>query len=53
VNWQPEQWQQLDDMLYAARELAPRERATFLDEVCAGNESLRRLLGNARPLHVR
>ena len=37
----PERWQQLDDLFHAALERAPEERAAFLDEACAGDESLR------------
>src|SRR5436190_7280311 len=37
----PERWQQLNDLFHAALERAPEERAAFLDEACAGDESLR------------
>lgn len=38
----PERWAQLDKLFQAALERAPHERATFLDEACAGDESLRK-----------
>ncbi|HXG95124.1 MAG TPA: protein kinase [Blastocatellia bacterium] len=37
----PERWQQIDALLLAALERAPAERASFLDEACRGDESLR------------
>jgi serine/threonine protein kinase len=36
----PERWQQLDQLLDAALERPPAERAAFLAEVCAGDETL-------------
>jgi eukaryotic-like serine/threonine-protein kinase len=36
----PERWQQLSELFHAALERAPEERAAFLDEACAGDESL-------------
>jgi eukaryotic-like serine/threonine-protein kinase len=38
----PERWQQLDKLFHAALEREPEERAAFLDEACAGDESLRK-----------
>src|SRR5207244_45759 len=38
----PERWQQLDRLFHSALELKPTERAHFLSEACAGDESLRR-----------
>lgn len=38
---EPERWQQLEKIFQAAIERAPRERSAFLDEVCAGDNSLR------------
>jgi eukaryotic-like serine/threonine-protein kinase len=38
----PEHWQQLDQLFHAALERAPEERAAFLEEVCSGDESLRK-----------
>ena len=38
----PERWQQVKEALYAALEREPADRAAFLREVCAGDESLRR-----------
>jgi serine/threonine protein kinase/predicted ATPase len=37
----PDRWQQIDELFHAAVERAPHERAAFLDEACAGNDSLR------------
>ncbi len=36
----PERWQQIDEVLERALDLAPESRAAFLAEVCAGNASL-------------
>ena len=38
----PERWQQLDKLFHAALERAPDERAAFLDEACADDDSLRK-----------
>lgn len=38
----PERWQQLDALFHAALERKSVERAAFLEEACAGDESLRR-----------
>ncbi len=38
----PDRWQQIDELFHAVAERAPHERAAFLDEACAGNDSLRR-----------
>ena len=38
----PDRWQQLDKLFHAALEHGPEERASFLDEACAGDESLRK-----------
>ncbi|MGH9802144.1 MAG: serine/threonine-protein kinase [Blastocatellia bacterium] len=38
----PERWQQIDGLFHAAAARAPHDRAAFLAEACAGNESLRR-----------
>lgn len=35
-------WKQIDDLLDAALDLAPEKRLTFLDQVCAGDEALRK-----------
>src|SRR5271166_762384 len=37
----PERWLQIKDVLASALEIAPGERAAFLDRTCAGNSSLR------------
>jgi len=38
----PEQWEQIGQLYYEAKEIDPPGRAAFLDQACAGNESLRR-----------
>ena len=38
----PDRWKQIDDLLEAALERLPFERAAFLDSACADDESLRR-----------
>lgn len=37
----PERWQQVDEVLQAALDRSPPERASFLDEACAGDEDLK------------
>jgi serine/threonine-protein kinase len=37
----PERWQKLEELFHAALEHEPSTRAPFLDEACAGDESLR------------
>jgi serine/threonine protein kinase len=36
----PERWQQVEEVLQAALDRPPHERAAFLDQVCAGDEEL-------------
>ncbi len=36
-----ERWQKVDEILQAALDLQPNERAAFLDEACAGDDELR------------
>lgn len=36
----PERWQQVEEVLQAALDRAPQERAAFLNEVCEGDEEL-------------
>ncbi len=36
----PERWQQVEEVLQAALDRAPAERAVFLDQVCAGDAEL-------------
>jgi serine/threonine-protein kinase len=38
----PERWQQIDELFDAALALDASQRAAYLDEVCAGDETLRR-----------
>ncbi|HEX8921217.1 MAG TPA: serine/threonine-protein kinase [Pyrinomonadaceae bacterium] len=37
----PERWQQVEDVLQAALDRPPQERAAYLDEVCAGDVELK------------
>lgn len=37
----PERWQQVEEVLQAALDRSPPERASFLDEACAGDEDLK------------
>ena len=41
-SMKPEQWQQLDELFHSALEREPGERAAFLDDACARDESLRK-----------
>jgi len=47
-----ERWQQLDDLFHSALGRAPAERATFLDQACAGDESLRKQVEALLAAHV-
>ncbi|HSB10445.1 MAG TPA: protein kinase [Blastocatellia bacterium] len=40
----PERWKQVDELLEAALDCPAAERASFLDQACAGDEELRREL---------
>jgi serine/threonine protein kinase/soluble lytic murein transglycosylase-like protein len=37
----PERWQQVEEVLQAALDRPPQERAAYLDQVCAGDEELK------------
>jgi serine/threonine protein kinase len=37
----PERWQQVEDVLQAALDRPPQERAAYLDEACAGDDELK------------
>ncbi len=37
----PEQWQKVEDLLQGALDRSPRDRDSFLDEACAGDEQLK------------
>jgi eukaryotic-like serine/threonine-protein kinase len=37
----PERWQQIKELLYQAQQLAPEERAAFLDHSCSSDRALR------------
>ena len=39
---EPERWRRIQELFHAALERKEGQRAAFLDEVCAGNEALRR-----------
>ncbi len=41
MNMKPEHWPQIEQLYHAALERAPDERAAFLAESCAGNQTLR------------
>src|SRR5262245_27509683 len=41
----PERWARIEHLYHVALEREPEERAAFLDEVCAGDEALRRQVG--------
>src|SRR5512132_1103991 len=49
----PERWQQLDNLFHSALQREPAERASFLDEACAGDESLREQLEALVAAHQR
>ena len=36
----PEQWQRVEEVLQGALDVPPQERASFIDEACAGDERL-------------
>ena len=38
----PERWQRINNLFQSASDCSPAQRAVFLDEVCHGDESLRR-----------
>jgi len=38
----PERWQQLDNLFHSALQREPAQRASFLDQACDGDESLRK-----------
>jgi serine/threonine protein kinase len=38
----PERWQEIEEVLQAALDRPPRERASFLNEACSGDEQLQR-----------
>src|SRR5215831_16592842 len=47
----PEQWEKLDQIFHAAVGRAPAERAKFIEENCAGDESLRQELNDLLSAH--
>ena len=47
----PEQWKKIDELLDAALDLPPERHAAYLDEVCAGDEELRRELASLLAAH--
>jgi serine/threonine-protein kinase len=48
----PEQWQKINSLFHSALEREPGERAAFLDEACAGDESLRHEVEDFIAAHV-
>ena len=42
VRLTPERWKEIDELVQAALERAPEDRAAFLDIACRGDEALRR-----------
>jgi Tol biopolymer transport system component len=49
----PEKWKQVKAIFHAALEVAPAERATFLDQACAGEDDLRREVESLISSHER
>jgi serine/threonine-protein kinase len=47
----PERWQKIDQLFHLTLERAPDERAAFLDEACAGDESLRKQIAALLAAH--
>jgi len=48
----PRQYEHLTELFHAALEVAPDERAAFLDQVCDGDADLRRELESLLAAHV-
>src|SRR5207342_2319311 len=48
-----ERWQQINDLFHSAAELAPKERAAFLEKACRGDESLCREVKSLLTSHER
>jgi hypothetical protein len=52
----PERWQHLDELFHSALQREPGQRAAFLDDACAGDETPRRQIGKResikRPISV-
>lgn len=46
-----ENWQQIKELFHFALELAPAERAVYLDTACAGNDSLRQEVESLLQVH--
>ncbi|HEX8748922.1 MAG TPA: protein kinase, partial [Pyrinomonadaceae bacterium] len=49
----PEQWNQVKELFHAALEVAPEERARFLDKACSNDASLRREVESLIASHER
>src|SRR6188474_1771601 len=47
----PQQYERLTELFHAALEIAPNERAAFLDQVCDGEADLRRELESLLASH--
>src|SRR5262249_32731337 len=48
---EPERWQQIESLYYAALDRDAAQRASFLDEACAGDEELRREVESLLAVH--
>jgi eukaryotic-like serine/threonine-protein kinase len=47
----PERWEQINQIYYASLEVAGSERATFLDNACAGDAEVRREVESLLVMH--
>ncbi len=49
----PQNWQKINELFFAARDLEPGAREVFLSETCSGNEELRKEVGSLVAAHLR
>ncbi|HYJ44974.1 MAG TPA: hypothetical protein VEV81_00070, partial [Pyrinomonadaceae bacterium] len=49
----PDRWQQIDQLFHSALGRAPRERARFITEACAGDAALKREVESLLKSHER
>src|SRR6266849_2154720 len=49
----PQNWQKINELFFAARDLEPGAREVFLSEACSGNEELRKEVGSLVAAHLR
>jgi serine/threonine-protein kinase len=40
-EWTPERWQEVETLFHEALDRPPLERASFLDQACAGDDELK------------